>query len=254
MLRHVHVTRYVTPFKEGGSLPALVEADDLGLYVLKFRGAGQGVRALVAEIIVGELARAAGFRVPELLIAQLGPELGRNEPHDEIRDLLNASVGQNLALDYLPGAITFDPLADETVPVDLASQLVAFDILSTNVDRTPRNPNLLVWHRQLWLIDHGAAVYVHHGWEDWETRATAPFPLARQHVLQPRATQLAEAAEGLQQVLTPEILAHCIGLVPEAWLESDPAFASSAAARAAYNTWFTRRLAALPALVEGVGP
>lgn len=252
MLRPITVTRYVTPFKEGGSLPGLVEADDLGLYVLKFRGAGQGVRALVAEIIVGELARAAGFRIPELVLAQLGPELGRNEPHDEIRDLLNASVGQNLALDYLPGSITFDPIADEPVAPELAALLVAFDVLSTNVDRTPKNPNLLVWHKQLWLIDHGAAVYVHHGWEDWESRATAPFPLVKQHVLLPFAGNLVDAARALQQLLTPEVIARCIGCVPDAWLASDPAFQEAEQVREAYRTWFTRRLAALPGLLEGV--
>lgn len=251
MLRHVTVTRYVSPFMEGGSMPGLVEADDEGHYVLKFRGAGQGVRALVAEVLVGELARAAGFRVPELVYAHLGPELGRNEPHDEIRDLLNASVGLNVGLDYLPGSQTFDPLADDPVEPEFAARLVTFDALTLNVDRTPRNPNLLCWHRQPWLIDHGAALYVHHGWDGWETRAEARFPLLEKHVLHPQAGPLEPAARQLQQVLTPEVLTRCIALLPEDWLSSDPAFDSAEAVRDAYRTFLTHRLAALPSIVAG---
>lgn len=254
MLRTVTVTRYVSPFMEGGSMPGLVEADDEGHYVLKFRGAGQGVRALVAEVLVGELARAAGFRVPELVYAQLGPELGRNEPHDEIRDLLNASVGLNVGLDYLPGSQTFDPLADDPADPALAALLVTFDALTLNVDRTPRNPNLLCWHRQLWLIDHGAALYVHHGWDDWERRAEARFPLLDKHVLRPQAGPLDAAAQTLQQRLTPEVFDRCIALLPEDWLASDPAFDSAAAVRDAYRTFLTRRLGALPAIVSGGAP
>jgi hypothetical protein len=252
VLRTITVTRYVTPFREGGSLPALVEADDSGLYVLKFRGAGQGIRALVAELLAGELARAAGLRVPELVLAELGPELGRNEPHDEIRDLLNASVGQNLALDYLPGSITFDPLADTVVDAPLASAVVAFDALVTNVDRTPKNPNMLCWHKQLWLIDHGAALYVHHGWDDWRRRAEAPFQLLRQHVLLPQASALPEAARELARRLTPEVVARAVSLIPEAWLASDPAFETAEEVREAYRTWFSLRLAVLPRLLEEV--
>jgi len=250
-LRHVTVTRYVSPFMEGGSMPGLVEADDEGLYVLKFRGAGQGVRALVAEVLVGELARTAGFRVPELVYAQLGPELGRNEPHDEIRDLLNASVGLNVGLDYLPGSQTFDPLADDPVEPDFAALLVTFDALTLNVDRTPRNPNLLCWHRQPWLIDHGAALYVHHGWDDWEARATARFPLLDTHVLRPQAGDLGAAAGQLQRALTPEVLERCIALLPEEWLAADPAFDAAVGVRDAYRTFLTRRLEALPSIVSG---
>src|SRR6185295_6957802 len=159
-MRTVNTTRYVTPLREGGSLPAIIEADDDGMYVLKFRGAGQGPRALIAELVAGEIARAAGLPVPEIVLAELDPELARTEPDPEIQDLIRASAGLNLALDYLPGSVTFDPLAEQT-DADLASRIVWFDAFVTNVDRTPRNANMLMWHRRLWLIDHGAALYFH---------------------------------------------------------------------------------------------
>ena len=166
-IRTVNVTRYVTPLREGGSLPAIVEADDDGMYVLKFKGAGQGVKALIAEFVCGELGRIAGLKVPEIVFANLDALLSRAEPDPEIQDLLSASAGLNLALDYLPGSITFDPLV-EKVDGKLASQIVWFDSFVTNVDRTPRNTNLLMWHKELWLIDHGAALYFHHAWDNWE--------------------------------------------------------------------------------------
>src|ERR1700681_1213687 len=163
MLRTQTVTRYVTPLKEGGSLPAIVEADDDGMYVLKFRGAGQGPKALIAELVAGELARAAGLPVPEIVFAHLDPDLARTEPDPEIQQLIKASAGLNLALDYLPGSVTFDPVVEKT-DAALASSIVWFDAFVTNIDRTARNTNMLLWHRRLWLIDHGAALYFHHAW------------------------------------------------------------------------------------------
>src|SRR3954465_2946380 len=163
LIRSIRVTRYVTPLREGGSLPAIVEADDEGLYVLKFRGAGQGPKALIAELVCGELARLSGLLVPEIVLVELEAELARTEPDPEIQDLIRASAGLNLALDYLPGSVTFDPLVDRPT-ADIASAIVWHDAFVTNVDRTPRNSNLLMWHRRLWLIDHGAALYFHHSW------------------------------------------------------------------------------------------
>src|SRR5215831_16284910 len=191
-LRTVIATRYVTPLREGGSLPAVVEADDDGLYVLKFRGAGQGRKALVAELVAGEIARAAGLPVPEIVFVQLDADLARTEPDAEIQDLIRASAGLNLALDYLPGAVAFDPLVHRP-DADLASAVVWFDAFVTNVDRTPRNVNLLMWHRRLWLIDHGAALIVHHQWDGYLERATSRFPMIKDHVLLELASRIAEA-------------------------------------------------------------
>jgi hypothetical protein len=189
----VLATRYVAPLREGGSLPALVEADDDGLYVLKFRGAGQGPKALIAELVVGELARAAGLPVPEIAFVELDPALGAAEPDPEIQDLLRASPGLNLGLDFLPGALAFDPAAAPVVDPDLAAAIVWLDALTTNVDRTARNPNLLVWHGRLWLIDHGAALYQHHGARGLAGRAHDPFPAIAEHVLLPYAGSVLEA-------------------------------------------------------------
>jgi hypothetical protein len=188
-LRAVTATRYVTPLREGGSLPAIVEADDSGMYVLKFRGAGQGPKVLVAEIIVGELARAAGLPMPEIVLIELDGELSRTEPDAEIQQLIRDSAGLNLAFDYLPGSVTFDPVAD---PVDatLASRIVWLDAFTSNVDRTGRNANMLVWHGKLWLIDHGAALYFHHAWADGADRSGAPFPAIKDHILLKFATAL----------------------------------------------------------------
>src|SRR3954469_8137949 len=193
MLRTVHATRYVLPLREGGSLPAIVEADDLGLYVVKFRGAGQGILALTAELVAGEIGRALGLRVPEIVLVEIDPALGRNEPDYEIRQLLQASAGLNLALDYLPGSVMFDPAARETAPADEASLLVWFDAFTMNVDRTPRNANLLVWHGKLYPIDHGAALYFHHDWESRESKVESPFKQIGEHVLLPWAAQIGEA-------------------------------------------------------------
>lgn len=241
MLRTVEVTRYVTPLREGGSLPAIVEADDLGTYVLKFRGAGQGRKALVAEILAGEIARTLGLLVPEIVLAQLDPELARAEPDPEIQDLIRSSAGLNLALDFLPGSLGFDPLVGPTAP-ELASRILWFDALVTNVDRTPRNTNLLTWHGGLWLIDHGASLYFHHAWKGWEAASKRPFAAARDHVLLPFATAIPEADAALAPLLTDEVLRGVVDLVPEEWLEGEPAFADAGAVRAAYVEFLSWRL------------
>ena len=246
-LRTVAVTRYVTPLREGGSLPALVEADDGFLYVLKFRGAGQGVKALVAELIVGELARTLGLRVPELVFCELDEAFGRTEPDEEIQDLLRASTGRNLALHYLSGAITFDALVT-TVDPYLASQIVWLDCLTLNVDRTARNTNLLMWHRELWLIDHGAALYVHHAGADWARPRTRPFPQVKDHVLLPQASELAAVAAESRARLTPERLRAVVALVPDEWLAGPDAPVE--AQRAAYVGFLEARLAAAETLVQ----
>ena len=220
-LRRVAATRYVTPLREGGSLPALVEADDDGLYVLKFRGAGQGPRALVAEVVAGELARALGLRVPDLVVASLDPALGRAEPDPEIQDLLVASAGVNLGVDFLPSALPFSPAAEPDVDPDLAADIVWFDELVTNVDRTSQNPNLLWWHGDLWLIDHGAALYFHHGATDDETHARTPFAAISEHVLLPYASSPVAAGERLRPRVTEPLLVDIAAAVPDEWLEAD---------------------------------
>ena len=241
-LRTVHVTRYVTPLREGGSLPALVEADDGFLYVLKFRGAGQGPKALIAELIVGELARALGLRMPELVFAELDEAFGRTEPDEEIQDLLRASTGLNLALHYLSGAGTYDPLLAPIGPEE-ASLIVWLDALTLNVDRTARNTNLLLWHRKLWLIDHGAALYVHHTAPDWAEKPGQErrFPQLKDHVLLPQATTLAAADRHAKTCLPPETIAAIVALVPAEWL-TEPGQTADAQ-RAAYLTFLTARLA-----------
>ncbi|GAA3922902.1 HipA family kinase [Hymenobacter algoricola] len=248
-LRTVDVTRYVTPLREGGSLPALVEADDGFLYVLKFRGAGQGIKALVAELIVGELARALGLRVPELVFCQLDEAFGRTEPDEEIQDLLRASTGRNLALHYLSGAITFDALVT-TVEPELASLVVWLDCLTLNVDRTARNTNLLMWHKELWLIDHGAALYVHHAGPGWERPGHRPFAQVKDHVLLPRAAELAAADARGHACLTPERLRAIVALVPDEWLTEAGDDAPAEQQRAAYVQFLENRLAASETFVQ----
>ncbi|HTV14344.1 MAG TPA: HipA family kinase [Acidobacteriaceae bacterium] len=243
MLRTVQATRYVLPLREGGSLPAIVEADDLGLYVVKFRGAGQGVLALIAEVIAGEIGRALGLCVPELVLAELDPALGRNEPDCEIRQLLKASPGTNLGLDYLPGATMFDPAARDKAPEDEASLLVWFDAFTQNVDRTPRNANLLVWHRKLYPIDHGAALYWHHNWPAREEKIASPFPEIAHHVLLPWATQISQAGAVAREWLTPDALAAIVEMVPETWLDAVPDGLPAAERRAGYVEFLMRRLA-----------
>lgn len=240
-LRTVNVTRYVTPLREGGSMPAIAEADDSFLYVLKFRGAGQGPRALIAELIGGEIARILGLRVPELVFANLDEAFGRTEPDEEIQDLLKASVGLNLALHYLSGAITFDPTVT-TVDATLASQIVWLDCFLTNMDRTCRNTNMLVWHKELWLIDHGASLYFHHSWQNWEEQAAKPFYLVKDHVLLPWATELEQVNEAFKKILTPEKIEAVIALIPDNWLEGETIFDSTAEHRKAYAHFLTTRL------------
>jgi hypothetical protein len=251
-LRTVIATRYVTPLREGGSLPAIVEADDAGMYVLKFRGAGQGPKVLVAEIIVGELARAAGLEMPEIVFIELDAELARTEPDAEIQQLIRDSVGLNLGFDYLPGSVTFDPVADRLDP-SLASRIVWLDAFASNVDRTGRNANMLMWHDKLWLIDHGAALYFHHGWaQDPERadRATSPFAAIKDHILLKFADALAEADAAMTGRLTPELIRDVVAEVPDAWLASDRAFATPDLVREAYVKHLVKRLEAPRAFLE----
>jgi hypothetical protein len=250
MIRSVAATRYVTPLREGGSLPAIVEADDLGLYVLKFRGAAQGVLALAAELICAGIGHALELPVPEVVFASVDAELGRNEGDPEIRELLQASLGNNLAMDFLPGAAMFDPAARDPVDPVTASRTVWFDAFITNVDRTARNPNLLSWHRSLYLIDHGAALYFHHDWGDLETRARTRFPMIRDHVLLPRAENLEAADAWLRPRLTRAVLEQILQQVPDDWLVTEAAAGTPDARRAGYLSYFLARLEAAPSFVE----
>ena len=245
-LRTVTVTRYVTPLREGGSLPAIVEADDDGLYVLKFRGAGQGAKALVAELVSGEIARALGLPVPEITFALLDVDLARTEPDPEIHALIHDSAGLNLALDYLPGSVGYDPLV-HALPAALASRIVWFDALVTNVDRTARNTNMLMWHRRPWLIDHGATLYFHHapGWEADTTRARSAFPNIKDHVLLGQAVQVDEVDEAMASVLTAEAIDEIVSLIPEAWLPSPDG-------RVPYRRYLLERLESPRPFVRGV--
>lgn len=252
MLRMLNTTRYLTPLREGGSLPAVVEADDGQRYVIKFSGAGQGPKVLIAEIIAGELARALGFRVPELVLLNLDAVFGRQERHDEIRDLLNASVGLNLGMAYLASALAFNPMAEPAVSAEFASDLVWFDAFVTNVDRTARNVNMLVWQEQVWLIDHGAALYFHYDWADYQSRAELPFARIRDHVLLDRARELSAADARLRPLITPELLAATVDLVPEGWLGDEPQFADPAAHRQAYVDYLQRRLASSNFVEEAI--
>jgi hypothetical protein len=239
-MRTVTARRYVTALREGGSLPAIVEADDDGLYVLKFRGAGQGPKALVAELLAGEVARLAGLPVPEIVFIELPADLARTEPDPEIQSLIRASAGLNVALDYLPGSITFDPLIyrpDER----LASAVVWFDAYVCNVDRTVRNANMLLWHRRLWLIDHGAALYFHHAWSGEAAYAASPFGRIQDHVLLREAGLLGETDARMKSLLAEPRLADIVGLIPDAWLAGDPGFGRQAQ-RDAYLEFFRRRL------------
>jgi len=221
-IRTVNVTRYVTPLREGGSLPAIVEADDSFLYVLKFRGAGQGVKALIAELIGGEMARALGLRVPEIVFANVDPAFGRTEPDEEIQDLLKFSEGLNLALHYLSGAINFDPVVNKVDPL-LASQIVWLDALLMNVDRTVRNTNLLMWRKELWLIDHGASLYFHHTWSNWKEQSLKPFVQIKDHVLLQWASEIEKVDESFRSILNEDKIMSIVGLVPNEWLMNESA-------------------------------
>ncbi|HEX8638847.1 MAG TPA: HipA family kinase [Pyrinomonadaceae bacterium] len=218
-LRTVKATRYVTPLREGGSLPAIVEADDDGLYVLKFRGAGQGVKALIAELVAGEIGRVIGLRVPEIVFVELDAVIARTEPDPEIQDLIKASGGTNLALDYLPGSITFDALIEKP-DSNLASKIVWFDAFTANVDRTARNANMLLWHKELWLIDHGAAFFYQHNWDKFAENAANRFRQIKDHILLPFAGEIEQANAELSAKLTLKILREIVELIPAEWLEN----------------------------------
>jgi hypothetical protein len=242
-LREVAATRYVLPLREGGSLPGLVEADDLGMYVVKFRGAGQGVKVLVAEVVVGELARALGLPVPELVVVNLDPRLAPAEPDQEVQDLLRASPGANLGLDYLPGSLGFEPAVDRVDP-DLAAQVLWLDGLVDNVDRTWRNPNLLTWHGRPWLIDHGAALYWQHHWATRDAAIERPLRTAADHVLLRRAAPLGPVDRLFGSLVTPELVADVLAVVPDEWLAPEADAPDPAAVRAAYVELLAARLAA----------
>lgn len=248
-LRTVNVTRYVTPLREGGSLPAIVEADDGFLYVMKFRGAGQGEKALVAELISGEIARMLGFRVPEIVFAELDIAFSRSEPDEEIQDLLRGSVGLNLALHFLSGSITFDSLIT-TVDAQLASQIVWLDSFIMNVDRTARNTNMLMWHKELWLIDHGASLYFHHSWDNWAQQSQSPFSSIKNHVLLPQATELEVVDAEFRQKLTPKRIQEIVSLVPDEWLSDESTTQSAEERRQVYIQFLEARLAASEIFVK----
>lgn len=249
-LRTVNVTRYVTPLREGGSMPAIIEADDDFLYVLKFRGAGQGTRALIAELLGGEIARALGLRVPELVFAELGPDFGRLEPDEEIQDLLKFSVGLNLGVHFLSGAITYDPVANSVDPLT-ASKIVWLDALLMNVDRTVKNTNMLIWHKELWLIDQGASLYFHHSWQNWEQQAKKPFVQIKDHVLLQQANALAEIGDALKDVLNEAFIQELIRLIPDDWLADEATFQSTEEHRQAYAQFLNERIDHAEIFIKG---
>ena len=248
-IRTVAATRYVTPLREGGSLPAIVEADDDGMYVLKFRGAGQGPKALIAELLAGEIARAAGLPVPEIVFVELDGELARTEPDPEIQDLIKASAGLNVALDYLPGSVMFDPVTEKPA-ADLASAIVWFDAYVTNVDRTARNTNILIWHGRLWLIDHGASLYFHHAWgEDYLAHSRMPFSSIKDHVLLPFAEAIEEADRSMTGRITPGLIERVVTSIPDTWLTGGSP-AENDAMRRVYAAYLSGRLEARRIFVE----
>jgi hypothetical protein len=251
-MRTVQATRYVLPLREGGSVPALVEGDDLGLYVVKLRGAGQGAKALIAELVSGELARAVGLAVPEIVFIELDRQLAASEPDPELLRPLEASAGLNLGMDYLPGSITFDPIVGPIPDRRTASLIVLFDAFVMNVDRTARNPNILSWHRRPWLIDHGASLYFHHGWQPGHRLESSadPFVEVRDHVLLPSASELRAAAAHLQSHITEEVIHRVTEQIPVSWLavDTDPAEVASLAGD--YADWLRARMTALHIFLE----
>jgi hypothetical protein len=249
-LRTVAATRYVTPFREGGSVPGLMEAEDDGMYVVKYRGAAQGPKALNAELLGGEIGRALGLPVPELVFIDLDAVLANAEPDPEIQELIKASGGLNLGLDFLPGSLAFVPSVAPPLAPTLAADVVWFDSYIMNVDRTPRNPNLLLWHRKLWLIDHGASLYPTHAWREMDVRARSAFPQVADHILLPFAGSIREASDRLRERLTPEILTAIVETIPEAWLDPHEPFESPREMRKAYLDFLVRRLDAAPIFAE----
>ncbi|MDO0931391.1 hypothetical protein QQY66_06725 [Streptomyces sp. DG2A-72] len=250
MLKEVVATRYITPLREGGSLPGLVEADDFGTYVMKFTGAGQGRKTLVAEVVCGELARRLGFRVPRLVTLDLDPVLGLGEPDQQVQELLKSSGGTNLGMDFLSGALGFDPLAFEVTPEE-AGRIVWFDALVGNVDRSWRNPNLLMWHSDLWLIDHGATMIWHHNWPGAETSAARPYD-ASDHALARFAPDVAGAAADLAPRVTEDLLAEVVAEIPDAWLAGEPGFDTPDDLRRAYARPLLARAAIVHERVTGI--
>lgn len=239
-LRTVTVTRYILPLREGGSLPALAEADDDFKYVLKFRGAGHGVKALISELIGGKVAQALGLRIPELVFASLSEDFGRTEADEEIQDLLKNSCGLNLALHYLSGAITYDPAAIKIGP-KLASEIVWLDAFLTNIDRTFRNTNMLMWHQELWLIDNGASLYFHHNWDNWEKNAVSSFVMVKDHVLLPQASELENVNDRFKSILTDHVLREIVELIPDDWLYWRDTELSPAEIKSVYYQFLTLR-------------
>ena len=231
-------------------MPAIVEADDGELYVMKFTAAGQGPKALIAELVAGEIGRALGLRVPEIVLIELDANVGRSEPHQEIREVLERSAGLNLALRYLPHALAFSNLLEPAPDAALASAIVWFDAYVTNVDRTPRNVNILIWQDALWLIDHGASLYFHHNWPGYLERSRTPFPMIKDHTLLPLAGALREADAAARARLTPALIRDIVELIPDAWLNGESTFTSAAEHRQAYAEWLSRRLAASDIFVE----
>lgn len=248
-IRTVDVVQYIKPLREGGSLPAIVKADDGFLYVLKFRGAGQGKKALIAEFLGGELARAIGLKVPELVFMNLDDSFSKTEPDEEIQDLLKFSVGLNLGLHFLSSAITFDPLVSK-VDAMTASKVVLLDSIISNIDRTAKNTNLLQWNAELWIIDNGASFYFHHNWETWKEHLTRTFPLIKDHVLLEKASVLTEAAKEIKEQLNQNIITRIISKIPEEWLINETDSATPKQMRAAYRDYINAKLALLDALVK----
>lgn len=250
-LRTVNITRYVTPLREGGSLPAIVEADDGFLYVLKFRGAGQGVKALIAELIGGELARALGLKMPEIVFATLDDSFSKTEPDEEIQDLLQASVGLNLGVHYLSGSITYDPIVKKIEPT-IASKIVLLDYILTNVDRTPRNTNMLMWHKELWLIDHGASLYFHHSWENWEEQSKRAFVGIKDHVLLAQASEIEAVVEEFCATLTPQLIHEIVNLIPDEWLSDYSVLDSPDERRRIYTQFIETRVKMIDSVIKEI--
>ncbi|MDO1499586.1 aminotransferase class I and II [Maribacter confluentis] len=248
-IRTVDVVQYIQPLREGGSMPAIVKADDDFLYVLKFRGSGQGKKSLIAEFIGGELARAIGLKVPELVFMNLEDSFRQTEPDEEIQDLLKFSVGLNLGLHFLSGAITFDPLASKADALT-ASKIVVLDSLISNIDRTAKNANLLYWHNEVWVIDNGASFYFHHNWDTWENHLSRTFPFIKDHVLLAQATALPEAAQEIKALLKEQTVSDIISKIPEDWLTNESDMLNVAEKRAAYRQFITTKLAMMDVLVK----
>lgn len=248
-LRSVHVVRYLTPLREGGSLPAIVEADDQGLYVLKFRGAGQGKKVLISELVAGQIGKLVGLPIPELVFAELGTDLARTEPDPEIQRLIRASGGLNIAMDYLPRSITFDPIS-QTIDRATAARVVWFDSFIMNVDRTIRNTNMLMWHKKLYLIDHGASLSFHFNWPTAVERAESPFSLIKDHVFLKLSEDLEKVDAEMKSKITETELAKIVQSIPAEWLEGEAAFSSVESHRTAYLEFFTRRLASSKQFVQ----